>query len=229
MNEIATTSASRGNTPPAPLNPPQPGLASTPTDNTAPTASDAGTAKDPHFPQANGESDRAFEAFRVYLELGPKRRYAVVGKKVGTCLRTIQRWANDFDWRGRINTYSAQCAEQYAEIESAEIFDTAARSKAFRDRQYAAAETLLDAVERYLERVDGDDLDVMSFSDACKALGVVSRLAEQAAPQVSAEAAAAPSNALRDQIESLLDQAYSEVSSQNGKGQTPSPSTPNTR
>jgi hypothetical protein len=47
------------------------------------------------LPQAKGESDRAFEAFRAYLELGPKRRYAAVGRKLVASLRTVKRWAND--------------------------------------------------------------------------------------------------------------------------------------
>ena len=31
-----------------------------------------------HFPRAQGESDRALESLRAYLELGPKRRHAAV-------------------------------------------------------------------------------------------------------------------------------------------------------
>src|SRR4051812_20390110 len=89
-------------------------------------ASDARSASDiapvsppaPISPQAQGESDRAFEAFRAYLELGPQRRYAAVGRKVGASLRTVRRWASDFDWKGRISTYTAQCADRYTQFES---------------------------------------------------------------------------------------------------------------
>ena len=183
----------------------------------------------PLFPQAKGESDRAFEAFRAYLELGPQRRYAAVGRKVGASLRTVKRWASDFDWRGRIKTYSAQLAEQYAETESAvqreELLDAAARAKAFRDRQYALAEALLDAAERYLENMDADDLDQMSFADACKALEVASRLGGQAAGDAT-DSAPAPGRALRDQLATLLDQAYRETPPQNGTAAQPRPAAP---
>jgi hypothetical protein len=183
----------------------------------------------PLFPQAQGESDRAFEAFRVYLELGPKRRYAAVGRKVGSSYRTVQRWANDFDWRGRINSCAAHSAGQFLQIESAvqreEFLDAAARAKAFRDRQYDLAEAMLDAAERYLERVDTDDLDLMSFADACKALEVASRIGQQAANSV-ADDPAASSRGFRDQIEALLDQAYGETQVRNGAAANPQSSDP---
>ena len=35
------------------------------------------------FTPARGESDRAFEAFRAYFELGPRRRLAAAARKAG--------------------------------------------------------------------------------------------------------------------------------------------------
>ena len=170
----------------------------------------------PAFPQAKGESDRAFEAFRVYLELGPKRRYLPVARRVGTSPRTVRRWAADFDWRGRIKTYAAGSARQFAETERAvqreELLDATARAKAFRDRQYALAEALLGAVEQYLERLEDADLDQMSLADACRVLEVASRLGQQAESRASGEAPAS-ARSLRDQLAALLDQAYAETSS----------------
>jgi hypothetical protein len=182
----------------------------------------------PTFLQARGESDRAFEAFRVYLELGPKRRFATVGIKVGVTLRTVKRWAHDFDWRGRIKTYAAQCAEQYAETESTlqreELLDAAARAKAFRDRQYALAEAILDAAERHLERVEDDDLDQMSFADACKALEVASRLGQRAGRE--ADDPSVPARSLRDQLTALLDQVYKDTPARTGDDNPPRSPTP---
>lgn len=165
------------------------------------------------FPQAQGESERAFEAFRVYLELGPQRRYAAVARKVGSSLRTIKRWAVDFDWRGRIKTCAAHSAGQYLQTENAvqreQFLDAAARAKAFRDRQYDLAEAILDAAERYLEQADTDDLDLMSFADTCKALEVASRIGQQTARDPDTPDAGA--KALRDQLTALLDQAYGDA------------------
>lgn len=162
---------------------------------------------------APGESDRAWEAFRVYLELGPQRRYIAVSRKVGASLRTIRRWASQFDWRGRIHASTGRQIEQYEEAQSVlkceEALDATARAQALRDRQYAVAEAMLDAAERYLARVGDDDPDQMSFSDACKALAVAARVAQPAAGP-HANDPSAPVRSLRDQLAVLLDQAYSQ-------------------
>ena len=163
------------------------------------------------FTPARGESERAFEAFRAYLELGPGRRYAAAGRKVGAALRTIKRWASDFDWRGRIKAHAARSAEQFVQAETAVqrevLLDAATRAQAFRDRQYALAESILDVAERQLERVDEDDLDQVSFSDVCKAVDVASRLARQARETGTDSV---PDQSLRDHLAALLDQVVVE-------------------
>jgi len=172
------------------------------------------------FTPVEGESDRAFEAFRTYLELGPRRRYAAVARKIGVSLRTVKRWAGDFDWPGRIKIHSASCANQSARTEAAvqceEILDAAARDKSFRDRQFALAESFLDVAERYLERMDEDNLDQLSFADACKAFAFASQLGKYVR---ETDASAAPDHSLRDQLAALLDQAC---------GETPAPKSPAT-
>lgn len=174
--------------------------------------SDASQTASAAFSPARGESDRAFEAFRAYLELGPRRRFVAAGRKVGASLRTVQRWASDFDWRGRIKSHAARCAEESAQIESVvrheDLLDAAARAKAFRERQFALAEAVLDVAERYLERVEDDDLERLSLTDACKALEFASRISSRA----QETDAAAPDQGLRDQLASLLNQACAEAS-----------------
>ena len=163
------------------------------------------------FTPARGESDRAFEAFRAYLELGPRRRYAAAGRKVGVTLRTIQRWASDFDWRGRIKAHTARSAEQFVQVETTVqrevLLDAVARAQTFRDRQYALAESILDVAERCLEQVEEDDLESIRFADVCKALDFASRLAQHARETPATDA---PDQGLRDQLAALLDRVCAE-------------------
>jgi hypothetical protein len=172
------------------------------------------------------ESDRAFEAFRVYWELGPRRRYVAVSRKLGTSLRTIRRWATEHNWKERIKSCSAQCAQEQAQTETevhrGELLDMAARAKALRERQFALAEAILDAVERYVQSLEEFDLDAMTFADACKALEVASRLGQQAATRLADDPAEA-SRSLQDQLAALLDQAYGEVSGSPRPSADPSP------
>ena len=165
----------------------------------------------PPFPPARGESARAFAAFCAYLELGPRRRYLAVSRQMGVSLRTVKRWAADFDWRGRIQSHTSRGAGQFVAAAAAareeEILDAAQREQLLRDRQYAVAEGLLLAAERFLERVDQDDLDQMNFGDACKALDVASRLRRPAEVTNGGEDPTKTRN-LSDQLTALLEQAY---------------------
>jgi hypothetical protein len=160
------------------------------------------------FTPVRGESDRAFEAFRFYWELGSRRRLAAVGRKVGASLRTVQRWANDFDWRGRIKTHTAGCVRQSVQFETdlhrEELLDAAARAKTFRERQFILAEAILDTAERYLERLEEGDLEQLRFVDACRALTFAAQLANQGR---ETEATTTPDQSLRKQLAVLLDQA----------------------
>ena len=165
----------------------------------------------PAFSPVEGESDRAFEAFRAYYELGPRRRYVAAARKVGVSQGTVKRWAGEFDWRGRIITLAARAVEQSASAETAlhraDLLDAAARAKSFRDRQFALAESILSVAERYLERMDEDNLDQLSFADACKAFAFASQLGKYAREN---DASVAPDQGLRDQLAALLDQACGE-------------------
>jgi len=167
------------------------------------------------FTPARGESDRAFEAFRAYFELGPRRRLAAAARKAGVTTRTVKRWAGDFDWRGRIQSHVARSLEQstlaVGALQRADLLDAAARAKSFRDRQFALAESFLDVAERYVERMDEDNLDRLSFADACKAFAFASQLGKFAC---ETDPAAAQDHSLRDQLAALLDQACAETQAQ---------------
>ena len=191
---------------------------------------DAETVSAPSvFSPLPGESARAFEVFCAYFELGPRRRLAVAARKAGVSPRTIKRWAADFDWRGRIQSHAAHSLEQSAlaasSLQRADLLDAAARTKIFRDRQFALAESILDVAERYVERMDEDHLDRLSFADACKAFAFASQLGKLA-PET--DLAAAPDHSLRDQLAALLDQACAETQAQRTSStpQTPDPAGP---
>ena len=175
------------------------------------------------FAPAPGESPRAFEAFCAYLELGPDRRYSAVARKVGVSLISIKRWAVQFDWRGRVTTQMARNAGHLLQTRESEAIESAARDKSSQDRQRLLAEAILDIAERYFERFEDFDLEHVRFSDACRGVEFASRLLAQAR-ETGAESA--PNTALRDQLASLLDQAYRdpEPALPTGNQQPPNPS-----
>jgi hypothetical protein len=53
-----------------------------------------------------GESDKAFEAFRIYLEMGPKRSIARVAQECTKSGSLIKRWSKRWSWQGRVRKHT---------------------------------------------------------------------------------------------------------------------------
>lgn len=167
----------------------------------------------PSTTPAPGESTRAFEAFCAYLQLGPRRRYTTVARNLGVGLRTVKRWATQFDWRTRVSQHAAHAAALSAQVRDTDLLDAATREQSLRERQLFLAETIMEVTERYFERIEDTDFEHVRLSDACRALEFASRLLAQAQSADNAK----PDAGLRDQLAALLDQAFRE---------TPKPTTP---
>lgn len=62
------------------------------------------------FEQQPRESNKAFAAFKTYLELGAQRSLADVAEQHGKSKTMIERWSRRFDWPARVQAYSAHFA-----------------------------------------------------------------------------------------------------------------------
>ena len=71
------------------------------------------------------ETDKAYAAFTVYLNLGAQRSTQAVANKLGKCAQLIRRWSSQWRWSERVAAHGAHLAT--IERETAEVL---ARSKA---------------------------------------------------------------------------------------------------
>src|SRR5712692_9429432 len=62
------------------------------------------------FERQPRESAKAFEAFSVYLNMGPERSLAAVGQKLGKSKALLERWSAKFEWPGRVQAQAAYLA-----------------------------------------------------------------------------------------------------------------------
>ena len=62
------------------------------------------------FEQQPKESAKAFEAFSVYLAMGPERSLAAVGQRLGKSVGLVERWSAKFDWPARVQAQAAYLA-----------------------------------------------------------------------------------------------------------------------
>jgi hypothetical protein len=63
------------------------------------------------FEQQEREGNKAFAAFKTYLELGPERSLVTVAEKHGKSKTMIERWSRRFDWPARVQAHAAHVAE----------------------------------------------------------------------------------------------------------------------
>jgi len=63
------------------------------------------------FEQQPRESNKAFAAFKTYLELGAQRSLVVVAEKHGKSKTMMEKWSRRFDWPARVQAHAAQVAE----------------------------------------------------------------------------------------------------------------------
>jgi hypothetical protein len=62
------------------------------------------------FEQQPREHNRAFAAFKTYLELGAQRSLATVADQHGKSKTMIERWSRRFDWPARIQAHAGHLA-----------------------------------------------------------------------------------------------------------------------
>ena len=69
-----------------------------------------------------GESEKAYEAFAVYRDLGEKRTFTAVAEELHKSCTLIRRWKERWDWQERVRAYDNDLESQ-------------ARAQAIKDRK----------------------------------------------------------------------------------------------
>lgn len=59
-----------------------------------------------------GESEQAFEAFKIYRDLGVKRSNAEVCKQLSKSRQLISRWKSKYEWDERVRAYDNDLEKQ---------------------------------------------------------------------------------------------------------------------
>lgn len=59
-----------------------------------------------------GESEKKFTAFRTYLDLGPQRSLAKVGRELGKSKALMERWSSQWSWVSRVEAYTDHMLRQ---------------------------------------------------------------------------------------------------------------------
>lgn len=58
------------------------------------------------FERQEGESEKAYQAFRTYIDLGADRSLAAVGQKLRKSKALMERWSSRWKWVRRVEAYT---------------------------------------------------------------------------------------------------------------------------
>jgi len=108
------------------------------------------------FEQQERESNRAFAAFKTYLDLGPERSLVAVADKLGKHRTQVERWSKKFDWPARVQAHTAHLTEverKAAEVVAAQSgTDWGKRQEVHREDEWQARTELLTLAREAIAR-----------------------------------------------------------------------------
>lgn len=129
------------------------------------------------FERQPGETEKAFAAFNIYLNLGPTRSLSQVTKLMGKNTRRPEIWSRKFDWTSRVQAYTAHLARIERETAEAMVrsksVDWLKRQHQQRDDEWDVRNELIETAREALRRWK-------SRPDRCGSLEGIARLLELA-------------------------------------------------
>lgn len=91
-----------------------------------------------------GEPSRAYEAFRVYMLLGPKRTLKIAAAQLGKTESLLTNWSAEYKWVDRAVAYDGY-------LVNAEVDGFAQQVASVRSRHMVITDKLLDRLEKNLD------------------------------------------------------------------------------
>ena len=131
------------------------------------------------FEQQPRESDKAFAAFKTYLDLGAQRSLEAVAHKLAKSQQLMKRWSAKFEWPARVQAYAAQMAmvERRAAETAAAAYgaDRAKRRELEREDEWVLRTELMQAGRKVLEKFR-DGSRGATLGDVARALDIAAKL-----------------------------------------------------
>lgn len=105
------------------------------------------------------ETDRAWEAWLTYRDMGPSRSIAAAAKKLSISQPTIHRWSSAHDWRERVKPYDRH-------VDKMAVAAYTERATELMDQQLRLSKKLLDQLEGTIDAMQPGQDPTMRWSTA---------------------------------------------------------------
>ena len=169
------------------------------------------------FERQPRESEKAFQAFSTYLNMGPERSLAAVGQRLGKSVGLLERWSARFDWPARVQAQAAYLAtvereatEALARGKSAEWLK---RQQDVREREWQMHEKCIAAAQRAFDAFMSREKVYANLADIARMLEVASKLGRLASGMATdkTEITGEDGGPIRLELEAALKKVYGAV------------------
>jgi hypothetical protein len=168
------------------------------------------------FEQQPNETNKAFEAFTVYLSMGPERSLDAVRRKCGKSARLIERWSSRFDWPARVQAHGAHLA--LVEREMTEVMartkagEWAKRREKLLETEWEMHEKCIAAAKRGFEAFLAREKVYANLADIARILEIASKLGRLASGMATdkTEVSGEVDVNFRMEIEAAIKKVYAE-------------------
>ena len=137
------------------------------------------------FEQLPREGNKAYAAFRVYLELGAQRSLALTAGKLGKSKVLMERWSRRYDWPGRVAAHAAHLASVEREaIEGLAVVKAIEWSKvheAVRIAEWQRHKKLIALADEMIQRWEANPKKCGTLEGIARLLELASKLGRLAA------------------------------------------------
>jgi hypothetical protein len=169
------------------------------------------------YEQLAEESARAFEAFSLYLEMGPDRSLSKLAQRLGKSLDLMKRWSSRHSWAQRIAAHAEHLAARQRNAEDRLCLEKAAlwmeRQESLREQEWELHEQCILAGRKALEMFMAKEMKAAKLSDIAKILELASKLGRLASGMstLSIEHTGTDGGPIRVEFEAALKKVYGPV------------------
>jgi len=166
------------------------------------------------FDQQPSESDKAFSAFRQYLDMGPTRSLAALAKELGKTKRSLEYLSRSYAWTTRVQAHAAHVAvlerESVEQLIREKFPEWLRRQQDLREQEWALHQKCLVAAQRALDAFIARDTVTVSLGEIARIIEVASRIARLASGLSTAntEITGRDRGPIHIEIEAALDKIY---------------------
>jgi hypothetical protein len=186
------------------------------------------------FEQQPRESNKAFAAFKAYLDFGPERSLVAVADKLNKHRTQLERWSRKYDWPARVQAHTAHLTD--VERKTAESLavqagtDWAKRQEQHREDEWQTRTELLGLAREAIARWKKAEHRCGTLEGIARLLDLASKLG-RVSSGLSLEPAEKPVEedaAFMIQIEVALEKVYGQADVLPDGHQPPPAATPAT-